>query len=1118
MNSRGSLLAIFSVSSLLGQSFGTITGTITDPSGAVTQGITVTVANPATSQIRNVTTNESGNYSVPSLVPGIYDVAVQGSGFKRETRRGVDLEVDAVARIDFTLQLGDLSQQIEVTGGAPLLATESASLGSVIENRRIVELPLNGRNALSLIALNTNVTIEGGAGGATGLQGGARAQSSFSIAGQRLEYNHYTLDGVENTDPNFNSYIVQPSVDALQEFRVQTGVYSAELGRSVSQVNMTTKPGTNQFHGAAFEFLRNSALDAREWLQADPRKNPFRRNQYGFALGGPVRRDKLFFLANFEGSRDRKTLRQTANVATDKMRAGDFSASGRTIFDPDTRVYAQNSQGQQVAVSATPFTGNVIQPSRLAPISQKVFAFYPRATAPGDNINSNFVRNAPRIQDADQFNGRLDFNQSSSSTWFARYSWGSENQVDASTFEDQGATTLTGVKQAVLANTRLFGANKVNDLRLGWNNFNNDRVNGFAYVRNVQAELGIKGMEAPSPALWGIPTFTFGNGLTGLGLPDPWIARNQTWQAIDSFAVIHGAHSFKFGGEFRRDRYNNYGNQQAQGGLTFNGNATFNPVAAQRNITGFSFADFLLGWVQQATRATAVANAMLRGSSFYAFVQDDWKLTPRITINLGIRYENTRPWYDKYRGILNAQIFDNGGGPDGILSGTRTPILTRPGSDPFYQGLNFHFTDAIPVQAGDQYLGRSLVYPDNNDFAPRIGISWSPVSRWTLRSGFGVFFAKDSTYPVFDMARNMAVRQLFNSDLEVLNSPIGDPFGAQQASNSCSNWSGTCIGAFQVLANQVNRRTPYVMQWLFNIQHQLARDLVLEVGYAGSASHKLERLVEFDQAVLRKGPGDLSSIASRTPWPAYSRIQMLAGLVNANYQSLSAKLTQRPLRGLSYNVSFSWSKSIDNGSAIRNNSGDRLWPVNSYDLRPERAVSQFNVPRRFVTSAVYQLPFGANGKSLASILIQGWETGAILTLADGAPQTVASIGDTLAINALGNTPDATGLSAIPASRSAGVFWNIAAFDGSNPALQYRPGTAGRNTLLRPGTQTLDATLTRNIRITERQSLQFRWEAFNALNHPNWNAPASNVLTPATFGKVTSARTMREMQFALKYIF
>jgi hypothetical protein len=1105
------------------QNFAEITGTVSDASGAVMAGVTVTAVNTATNQKRQATTNDTGIYSLPYLVPGTYDLRVESSGFKASTRKGVELQVGAVARIDFNLEVGEVSQQVEVSGGAPLLNTETVALGTVIENKRIVDLPLNGRNYLQLVTLSPNVTTEGGAGGAGGLQGGARSTTSLSIAGQRLEYNRYTLDGVENTDPNFNSYIIQPSVDALQEFKVQTGIYSAEFGRGASQINVTTKSGTNQYHGAAFEFLRNSALDARQWQQSQGQKNPFRRNQYGFTLAGPVAipsvfngRDRLFFMSNFEQNRDRTTSFARANVATDAMRNGDFSGQSRIIFDPLSRTY--NDSG--VAVSATAFSGNIVPKSRLNPVSQRLLEFFPSPTVPGNSLVSNYARNAKSTLDNTQFNQRIDWNESNKSNWFGRFSWGDDLQLSSGAILTDSTQVATTVRQAMISNTRILSGTTVNEARVAWNQFNNDLVGYFANTRDVEADLKIPGLFSSSPLAYGVPAIGLGGGINSFGGVTPWVTRNNSFQFMDNLSLIRGRHSIKIGGEIRRDRYNQFGNQKATGEFLFDGQATFNP--ANRGATGFIFADFMIGETSGAARVVAMANAMLRRSSYYAYIQDDWKITNNLTLNIGLRYENPRPWHDKYRGIINVQLFDTGVSADGFLVGSKTPILTRPGDGDFYQGLNFHFADGQNIQAGDQFMGRGLVNPDNNNFAPRLGLSYSPTNRWTVRAGGGIFYVQDSGNPTFDMARNQAGRDLFITDIERRNANMSDPWASERASASCTAWSGTCLVRPQVLGNIQNMRTPMVIQWLFNVQRELAKDLVLEAGYMGNGGHKLPRFRLYNQPILKTGFTDTRTVLQRTPWPNFGRLQEVDGVDNSNYHALSTKVTQRFNKGLTFMAGFTWSKAIDGGSAIRTNSGDTLWPVNSYNLAAERGLSQFHVGRRLVASFVYELPFGP-GKSLlqegiASKIAGGWQLGGIVTFADGTPQNVAQLGDTAALNTLGNQPDATGISPIPQNRSVNQFWNIAAINVTNPEFSFRPGNMGRNTLLRPGTRQADLSLARNIRLHESHMLNFRFETFNSTNHPNWNAPASDARSPSTFGVITSAKTMRQLQFALKYIF
>ena len=1118
------IACLFAVSGASAQTFGEITGTITDPTGASVRGATVAVRNTSTNQTRTVTTNEAGNWTVPFLVPAVYDVEVNAPGFKKATQRGLVLQVGDTARANIALEVGAVTEVIEVTSAAPLLSTENTAIGTVIENKRIVELPINGRNYLNLVKLSSNVTAEMASGGqANDRQGGERANQSISIAGQRQQFNRFTLDGVENTDVNFNTFVVRPSIDALQEFKVQTGIYSAEYGRATSQINATTRAGGNEWHGALFEFLRNDVLDAKEWRN-DGEKNPFRRNQFGFTLLGPIKipklydgSNRLFFMANYEGLRDIKTLQGTASVATERMRQGDFSADPRGIWDPLTRVF---SNGR--AISATRFPGDIVPRSRFHQASQKLLEFYPAATVPGDNPNRNYIRNRKRPNNADQFTTRIDFNESASSNWFGRFSWGDEFLRRLAAFEFQEGRTTTKVYQTMLSNTRTIGPTIVNEFRFGYNQFQNDQLLRFAYERDVTTELKIPGLTAPIEAAWGTPSIGLENGVSGFGESSegPYVNRNHTFQVLDNVSIIRGKHTIRFGGEGRRDRYNQVGNQFPRGSFIFQAKATFNP--ANRAPTGHSFADFLLGESRRSERALGIANTMFRASFFYLYAEDTWKITPRLTLNIGVRYENSPPWRDKYRGVMNVQMFDPGVGPNGILADTKVPVFVRPGQGDFHEGLGYHFHDAIPKAVGDDILGHALVNRDNNDFAPRIGIAYSPTDRWSIRAGAGLFYTQDTGNPRFDMGRNLGGRGRFESNEEQPNSSLSDPWEFERAAFQCANWSGVCLGPPYVLGNIVGRRTPYVMQYMFNVQRQLTQDIALEVGYLGNSGHKLERLRAYNEAILRTGPSDARALLARTPWPAYGRIQQVDGSVNSNYNALNVKLQQRFSKGLTYLVGYTWSKAIDTGSAIRTNGGDRLFPPNSYNFGAERALSQFHTGRRAVASILYELPFGqgrhwANTSRAADLIIGGWQIGTILTFSDGTPINVGNIGDRANVG-VENWPDATGVTPFLDNPTTERFWNISAFDTNNPALQYRNGNVNRNALFTPGLRNWDFSLHKSFRIREGHRLEFRFESFNFSNHPNWNSPGTDARNANTFGVINSARTMRESQFALKYLF
>lgn len=1105
---------------VIGQTFGEITGTLVDSSGAIVSGATVRVMNNATSQIRQVETNESGNYTIPFLPPGSYQVRAEKSGFKTANRSEVLLQVAETVRVNFTIEVGSVSEAVEVREQASLLSSDNATVGTVIDNKRIVDLPLNGRNYTQMVALSPYVSAEQGAGGeAAARKGGTRTEKSISVAGSRNQFNHYTLDGLENTDMSYNLYALQPSIDALQEFKVETGVYSAEFGRGTVQINVATRSGSNDFHGTLFEFLRSDTFDAKEYGQVGD-KNPFLRNQFGFTLGGRLIRDRLFFMSNFETLRETKTLQGLSNVAPERMRSGDFSASGRMIFDPATRTYSTDAAGNVRAVSAQPFPNNVIPANRFNSVSVKLLEFYPLATRPGDDILNNYVRQRDRPITWEQFNQRIDFLESAKSTWYGRFSWGDEDYKEIASFPDQEANILTRTKQVLLSNIRTFGPSTVNEFRFGYTQFNNDQKRYYAGVRNVTAELGIIGLDSPVELSWGTPSIGLGLGLTGFGEQGngPFVGRTSIFQWIDNMSVIRGSHSLRFGGEIRRDRYNETGNAFTRGSFGFSVNATQDP--ARRGVTGHPFADYLLGEVNTPTRARAFSNGLFRATVFSLYLQDTWKITPRLTAELGLRYENTPPYHDKYRGIMNVIVYESGVANGDVIPGAKVPVMLRPGQGDFHEGLPFRFHDGIPTATGDDILGRETVRRDNNDLAPRVSLAYRPTDLWTVRAGFGMFYVQDIVEARFDLSRNVGGRSQFTSDSEVMNSNLSDPW--RNEGGNCSNWSGPCQGPTFTLANNTNRRTPYLLQWIVNLQRQLGNNTVLEAGYIGNGGHKLELLRVWNQPVLRKGPNDARTLLQRSPFPAYGLIQTLDNHANSNYHGLALKATRRFSGGLTYLVGFTWSKATDQGSSVRNNTGENQFATDNYNLRREHSLSQFHNSRRFVTSVLYELPFG-KGKRFQSdsrvvtAIIGGWQFGSIVTLSDGTPINVGQIGDPLQIGTP-NVPDATGISPIPTDRSPSNFWNIAAFNATNPELNYRYGNTGRNLLLTPGLKQWDFSLMKDTLIREGHRVEFRFESFNFPNHPNYLAPATDVRQPATFGRITAARTMRELQFGIKYVF
>jgi hypothetical protein len=1118
------LLVLGATSLLLGQTQASITGALTDSSGAAIPGASITVKNTQTNATRVAVTNDAGIYSVPQLVPGTYSLQAESKGFQTAVRQGIELQVQQTARVDVTLQPGNVNQTMEVSAAAQMLSSEDATVGTVIENKRIVDLPLNGRDFLQLVALSPNVTAGFGAPGQASLrQGGNRANENFAVAGQRGTANYYTLDGVSNTDVNFNLYVFLPSIDALQEFKVQTGVYPAEFGREASQINISTKPGTNQFHGALFEFLRNDALDARQYdfVGTNPAKNPFKWNQYGFTLAGPVwipklfnGRNKVFFMSNYEGYRVRQSTNGLFTAPTPAMRAGDLSRFSTQIFDPATKTLVNGVQ------TGTVFPGNIIPASRINPVSVKLMQYIPLPNLTTTALNNNYQTPLGAPIDRDQFTQRIDWVQSEKSTWFGRYSWTDENQLNQGAYLN-GGTVVTNGKQAMISNTWVFTPTTVNEFRFGATEFHNVAGTELAGKVDVVGQLGIPGLATPDPLSWGIPQiggFTDGISTFGNTTSAPFVLGDATFQWVDNFSRVMGKHSLRAGIEIRRDRYNQYGNEFSRGQFLFNGSMTRNPFT---NTGGDSFADFLTGYCSTCADAVTLAFTQFRATSQAYYVDDTWRATSKLTVNAGLRYEYTPPWYDKSQNIVNTVT-------PLLLTGINftdpslQPTLERPGSGDFYAGHeNVRYAAPIQVARVNNYDGR-LIAPDRLDFAPRLGIAYSPSSKLVIRSGIGMFYSQDSGNSRFDLARGWG--------------RINNQGNPNQPNVTYQNFIGAS-GPFITLRTpnvygvKPDIRTPYVIQYLFNVQRELGSKTVIEAGYSGSQGHRLQGLQNMNPAM----PGTVGNAASRSPFPYLGIIQVVQGEVNSNYNALSLKLTRRLSAGLTYLVSYTWSKSLDNGSALRGTSTDIL-PQDSRCLRCDYGYSAYNVPNRFVTSALYELPFGqgrpfVNRGGFVNQLVGGWQLGSIVTVQSGLPINTQAGVDTAGTGGYGEIRlNATGISPNRSDRTTAQWFNPAAF-----ALPG-PGTFGnfmRNGLIGPSQFNWDASVHKSFQIRESHYVEFRWEMFNAANHPNWSAPnpnwsSTNPTRPgAAFLTITSTNPgsngqsnngMREMQFALKYNF
>jgi hypothetical protein len=775
------------------------------------------------------------------------------------------------------------------------------------------------------------------------------------------------------------------------------------------------------------------------------------------------------------------------------MRAGDFSsvASQFAIYDPATRVRRPDGR-----IAADPFAGNRIPASRFNGRAQKLLAYYPLPNVPDALLSRNWLSSEIRRVDTDQFITRVDFTESDKSSWFGRYSWADEFEYSPATFREQGTMIATGVHQAAISNTRIFGPTMVNEFRFGYSRFYNTNAQYNAFRKDVVTEIGgIPGVPVPSPSMFGIPSVSI-TGFTGFGDPgdSPYVNRNHTFQWVDNLSIIRGKHSMKFGAEIRRDRYNQEGNAFLRGTFSFAGTATQNPLSPAR--TGYGLTD-------RPRSALGIAIIQFRNTYQAYYFDETWRIHPKLTFNLGLRYETAPPYRDRHEGIMNLAF-------SSFLNPAQHPVIVRPGTGEFYESVNFRFDPAIKI-ARDNRMGERLVASDNNDFAPRVGLAYTPGRSWTVRTGFGAFYTQDSANPRFDMARNLGGRRDDASNSDFPDLTLDAPFRGIGA--------GSIINNPAIFVNVYDRRTPYILQYMFNVQRQFGQNFMAEAGYIGNVGHKLERIRWINLPLPGAG-----AVQERRPWPELGNCQLVDSVSNSNYNALALKIQQRHSSGLSYSFNYTMSKSIDSGSGIRAHGGDEF-PQDNYDIgRGERGLSTFHVSQRFTGSPIWELPFGKGRRwvdrgGVPNAFVGGWQIASIFTFQAGRPLTVVSGRDVANVGG-GSTqrPDATGEPvALPkGDHDASYYFNTAAFRMPTP---YNYGNVGRNTLIGPGLISWDFSAGKNFPgFRESHEIRFRLEAFNFPNRPNFGFPNSSLLG-ASFGRISgTATTMREIQFGLKYVF
>ncbi|HEY2930892.1 MAG TPA: TonB-dependent receptor [Acidobacteriota bacterium] len=1139
----------------------TITGTVTDQSGAVLPGVQLTVRDPATGFLRETVTNDTGNYNIPGLKPSTYEITAELPGFRRQKQSGFRVEIDQIARLDLQLQVGEMSELVEVQARAQLLHTESSTIGSVIDSKKIQDLPLNGRNFVQLALLVPGVT--------TGQPGAGRG-GGISIGGTRSEQNAFQLDGMSNTDQWDTGISFRPSVDAIEEFKIEVNNYSAEFGKGAGgQINVVTKSGTNRFHGTLYEFNRNDAVQARNLFQRNPffvsKKGkfiapPLNRNEYGGSVSGPVLKDKTFFFADYQGSRQVNAGVGQRNVPDAAFRSGDFSSIlgrqlgtdplGRPvlanqIFDPRTSRPDPNAPSRFLR---DPFPNNKIPIDRFDPVARKILekGLWPNPNSPGardsntGNPLRNYFDNRGSRSDGDQFMVKVDHHLSVNDTFYVR--WGFNDTTSESPGNFPGNENFSLNRQQVLGGSyvRTLSPTRINDLRASYQRERPksaaDRILGG---QNLVKELGIRGLPLAGPGAPGISV----SGFTSFADGSESRRSDDTWQFIDMYSFNHGRHFFKAGFELRRISLDVISNPANTRGDFIFGDATWTSLERFPG-TGNTFANFLLGLTRQKARRPGDHSSFLRATEYAGYFQDDFKATSRLTINYGMRYQLYIPPKETRNHIsaITVPKFPSSFAEGGIsfcrdqkkCAGLSTSL------DPLKLGLTLNdlFVERLPVIAlAGRELPRSLVEVEKNDFGPRIGIAYRLGSNTVIRTGYGIFFDTVPASYFQDAVENLP---FVREDQQSLSSfQFGPPTPEAFIGYLLDD---PPIGSFTPGPNtyEASFRNAYMQQWNLSLQRQLGNDLIAEVAYAGNKGTKLNRRENMNT----REPRSPSAIIPSTVHPHLRRLLpfavfdgQLITLDNwftttssacSNYHALMGRLEKRYSGGLTFIHAFTWGRAISDAQPFSggdNDTGNRIQDM--FNRKADKALAPFDHKYRFVSSFIYDLPFGhrrrfASGvPGLVNQFIGGWQVNGIVSLQSGFPITIRRQGDPLAIGTDGATrPDQVCDPTLKRSertldpRSGDpIFFNASCFVA--PADRF--GNAGRSTVIGPGSQTWDLAVFKNFEVRERMRVQFRTEFFNAFNHPNLGQPGRD-LGGGNFGVVTSAGGPRIIQFGLKMLF
>ena len=1088
---------------------GSIRGTVSDPTGAVVQGATVTAKQVETGLARTATSDRSGNYLLVELPVGHYSLEVAAKGFQKYLQEGISLNVNDTATIPGRLVVGAETEQIQVMSDAQLIQSTTSTLGITVEERELLDLPLDGRNFSQLGLLQPGVVPL-----TKGLQeagGSLRNGQAYSVNGQRPESNNFLIDGANNVNSVDAGFVLKPPIDAVSEFRILTHNASAEFGQNTgSTTNIITRSGTISFHGALWEFLRNDAMDATDFSTSTVQ--PLKQNQFGGTFGGPIVKDRTFFFGYYEGFRNRQGETVNPTVPSLLQRQGNFSelctVPGAT-FD-STGMCTDIQQNPQHQLYGFQFIGGHPVPVPVPynqlpfptdPISQKILDFYP---LPNQGLNT-FVTTESLSVNNDQFGLRFDQYLSPSDTLNLRYLFSGGPTTDP--LSPSGANVPgfpvgeeDRAQNFVVQETHAFSPAVVGIGRFSF--LRNKFLFGERINHEPPSSLGFQ--YEPTLAAAAGPPFIQVGGYASVGDPitGPRNTYQNTFDVSGSLSWIRGRHELKFGGGFRRDQIN------ALQGIASNGFFVFSTFPFTDG-----FASFLAGQPVVFLQGGGNFDRHIRGKALNFYGQDTYKVTSRLTLNLGLRYDLPFP-YSELHNLQNL-----------FVPGAQSKVLP---SAP--QGL---------LYPGDPGVPAGLIPTQKTAFAPRIGLAWDPTgeSKWLVSAAYGIF------YEPFYNGQGGPLQDPISAPPYLATPQAGFPVNFPNPFQGSNPFDGSFSEPMTLLVVAPKLKLPYAQDWNLNLQRSFGNDLLFQIGYVGTNGVHLPRFIEGNPAIYYPGQSNENNVLQRRMHSGctlaqpsgciFASVGEIAGIANSNYNALETSLRKRFSHGLAFLASYTYSKSIDDvssfnitGSASQPVAGENDLAQNPFDLASERGRSMFDARHRLVLSYQWSVPFWRQAHTWYQQALGNWQFNGIVTAMSGTPFTVFDSTDT---SLQGSAPEITGFSANrpnlagdPNSgpRTPQEWLNKAAFqritpDPNSPVQQF--GNEGRNVVQGPGYANWDFSAVKNIRVMEGKELQFRGELFNFLNHTNLRLPNSDISSP-TFGEIHSDLGPRVIQVALKFLF